>query len=263
MDDVRRQDTRIFVRELVSPGRAILTLGGAFVLWNFPLFERGPSMAKLVTIAVVVATAVGTAYASSLKKRFLNKRYEALWNGCRDRLFRFQEVLRKMRREQILELNEVPRTIHRTADSIYYALRRADIISDEVQASERGLYAMSPVWTPPVSDPQSTELYRIADKNIAEYKQGFAGVMAGVHRTEAQSAVFMTTVDTLRMRLLGFRLVGRSPELSSHDFLEALAEAKVQLQSIDHALEELDLGPYPKTIAVQGDSPDIHLGQGQ
>ena len=38
--------------------------------------------------------------------------------------------------------------------------------------------------------------------------------------------------------------------MSSHDFLEALAEARAQLQSIDTALEELDLGHYPKTISV-------------
>ena len=60
----------------------------------------------------------------------------------------------------------------------------------------------------------------------------------------------MTTVDTLRMKMLGYRLVGRSPELSSNDFLSALAEARAQLQSIDTALEELDLGHYPKTISV-------------
>ena len=60
----------------------------------------------------------------------------------------------------------------------------------------------------------------------------------------------MTTLDTLRMKMLGYRLVGRSPEVPSHDFLEALAEARAQLQSIDTALEELDLGHYPKTIAA-------------
>jgi hypothetical protein len=38
--------------------------------------------------------------------------------------------------------------------------------------------------------------------------------------------------------------------MSSHDFLEALAEARAQLQSIDTALDELDLGHYPKTISV-------------
>ncbi len=262
MDDVQRQDLRLFLRELASPGRLILTLGGSFLLYNFPLFHPGPSQEKLLTIAVVVGIYFGTSFNVARQKRFLNKRYQALWGGCQDRLKRFNEVLRKMRKEQVADLNEMPRTITRTAESIYYALRRADLISHEVQSSEHGLYSVPPVYNAPTTDPQSTELYRIADKNIAEYRQGFAGVMAGVQRTEAQSAVFMTTVDTLRMKMLGHRLVGRSPELSSHDFLEALAEAKLQLQSIDSALDELDLGVYPKTIAVQNDGNDLHLGQG-
>jgi hypothetical protein len=59
----------------------------------------------------------------------------------------------------------------------------------------------------------------------------------------------MTTLDTLRMKMLGYRLVGKSPELSSQDFLEALNEAKLQLSAIDTALEELELGPYPQMIA--------------
>ncbi len=262
MDDVQRQDLRLFLRETVSAGRILLIFGGGFLLWNFPLFSPGVSPAKLITIGFLVLATVANAYTTSIRKRFLNKRYEALWTGCKDRLVRFHEVRNKMRREQVADLLEVPKTIDRTAESIYYALRRADLISNEVHASEKGLYNVPPVWSPPTTDPQSNELYRIADKNIAEYRQGFAGVMAGVQRTEAQSAVFMTTVDTLRMKMLGYRLVGKSPELSSHDFLEALTEAKLQLASIDHALEELELSPYPKTIAVQPDKPEIHIEQG-
>ena len=117
-------------------------------------------------------------------------------------------------------------------------------------ATERGMLNQPPTWTASSNDPQSRELYRLADKNIAEYRAQYAGVMAGVQRTEAQSAVFMTTLDTLRMKMIGYRLVGRSPEMASQEFLEALAEARMQLQSIDTALEELDLGHYPKTISV-------------
>jgi hypothetical protein len=124
------------------------------------------------------------------------------------------------------------------------------MVAHEVMATERGMLNQPPTWTPSSSDPQSRELYRLADKNIAEYRAHYAGVMAGVQRTEAQSAVFMTTLDTLRMKMIGYRLVGRSPEMASQEFLEALAEARMQLQSIDTALEELDLGHYPKTISV-------------
>jgi hypothetical protein len=90
-----------------------------------------------------------------------------------------------------------------------------------------------------------------------------------VQRTEAQSAVFMTTVDTLRMKMLGYRLVGKSPEVGSHEFLQALNEAKLQLQAIDKALDELDMGQYPKMIASMPPTipsavvvDEHHLGQG-
>lgn len=130
------------------------------------------------------------------------------------------------------------------------------MISHEVALTEKGLYNQPPPWVAPSHDPQAKELYRIADKNIAEYRQQFGAVMAGVQRTEAQCAVFMTTVDTLRMKMIGYRLVGRSPELSSQDFLEAMNEAKLQLRAIDEALEELELQPFPKTIAIQPPEAD-------
>jgi hypothetical protein len=248
MDDIQRQDLRLFVRELLSFWRLLFT--GCALLF-FGLTPVLPGFAWRFTIGfVVLCVWLATSYSASEKKRFIHKRHQALWNGCVDRLNRFEEVLRKMRKDQVADLHEMPNTIRRVADSLYKALRRADIISDEVQESEKGLYNAPPIWTASPSDPQSKELYRIADKNIAEYRQQFAGVMAGVQRTEAQSAVFMTTLDTLRMKMLGYRLVGRGPELPSGEFLEALAEARAQLESIDTALEELDLGHYPKTIAA-------------
>ena len=250
MDDVRRQDLRLFSKELLNPGRVVITVAVLGVLYaqciggfykNFPLFFVG----TIVTLAIYATNA----WVNSLKKRFIGKRYESLWRGCQDRLMRFEEVMRRSGRGPVSDLREMPRTMRRVADSLYKALRRADLVSSEVLTSERGLISQPPIWEAASHDPQSKELYRLADKNIAEYRAQFAGLMAGVERTEAQSAVFMTTVDTLRMKMLGYRLVGRSPEMNSQDFLEALAEARAQLQSIDTALEELDLGHYPKNIA--------------
>jgi len=246
MDDIRRQDLRLFSKELLSPVRLLVTLAIVFAIFGLPIFFVQQFLA-----AVVVLSSFGLmAWNDSIRRRWLDRRMAALWEGVRDRLNRFEEVLKKMRRDQIADLSEMPQTIRGVATSIYSALRRADMIAHEVQLSERGLYATSPNWSSPSNDAQSKELYRIADKNIAEYRQQFVGLIAGVQRTEAQAAVFMTTVDTLRMKMLGYRLVGRSPELSSNDFLSALAEARAQLQSIDTALEELDLGHYPKTISV-------------
>ena len=247
MDDIRRQDLRLFAKELLAPWRLICTVAAeGILLGNGPSF--GPVVVPFAIIVVFVSTVL--AWMESDKKRFLNKRFRSLWLGCQDRLARFEEVLKKMRKDQIADLHEMPATIRGVSKSLYLALRRADIISHEVQLSEKGLYNEPPAWKTPTRDAQSQELYRLADKNIAEYRAQFAGVMAGVQRTEAQSAVFMTTLDTLRMKMIGYRLVGRSPEMSSNDFLVALAEARAQLQSIDTALDELDLGHYPKTISV-------------
>ena len=268
MDDVKRQDRKLFVRELLRPARIFLTGLSILVLlgpfgglanwafgWNWYL-------AILILIGIVY---VASSYNASIGKRFLQKRYEALWNGCLERLKLFDEVLDKMKRESVADLQEMPKTIRNVAKQLYSALRRADMVSHEVHQTERGLYQQPPAWNAPTHDPQATELYRIADKNIAEYRQQFAGVMAGVQRTEGQCAVFMTTVDALRMKMIGYRLVGKKPELSSQDFLEAMQEARVQLAAIDQALDELELSTFPKTIAVlppaqpgEARTPEIH-----
>lgn len=247
MDDIRRHDLRLFLKELLSPLRLICT--GALVLVLFSNIGAIGAIAIPMAAIVVLISSIW-AWMESDKHRFANKRFKSLWLGCQDRLARFEDVLKRMRKDQIADLHEMPNTVRQVSKSLYLALRRADIISHEVQLSEKGLYNEPPTWKSPSSDAQSQELYRLADKNIAEYRAQFAGVMAGVQRTEAQSAVFMTTLDTLRMKMIGYRLVGKSPELSSHDFLEALAEARAQLQSIDTALDELDLSHYPKTISV-------------
>jgi hypothetical protein len=254
MDDIRRQDMRLFLKELLAPGRIIVSVIAGlffFLFWKTTsMFEAGIPIRAWISWAAILMAHGSLAWSASLKRRFIGKRFAALWNGCQDRLTRFEEVLKKLRREQIADLQEMPKTIRTVADSLYLALRRSDMIAHEVSTSEQGLYGGPPVWHAPSQDPQSKELYRIADKNIAEYKQRFDAVMAGVQRTEAQSAVYMTTLDTLRMKMLGYRLVGRSPEMSSQDFLEALNEAKLQLAAIDSALDELELGPYPTMIAA-------------
>lgn len=250
MDDIRKRDIQLFVRELADPMRLVVTLAMLALIWVVGFGANHSLAIPVMGTFIVLCSSAFTAWNTSITKRFLNKRTQALWEGCKDRFARFEEVLGKMRKDQIADLHEMPNTIRGVAESLYYALRRADMISHEVHASERSMIAQPPVWKAGSSDPQSQELYRLADRNIAEYRAQYAGVMAGVERTEAQSAVFMTTVDTLRMKMIGYRLVGRSPELASQDFLEALAEARMQLQSIDTALEELDLGHYPKTISA-------------
>lgn len=248
MDDIRRQDRALFVRELLRPGNLVLTIGAAFFFgWLLGHFGLPWSIAGVGAPATIHFYA---AWNRGVESRFRSKRYLALWNSVQDRLERFEEVLTRMRKSQIADLQEMPKTIRGVANSIYAALRRADLISHEVLETEKGVLNQPPIWQASGIDAQSTELYRVADKNIAEYRQHYSSVMSGVQRAEAQTAVYMTTLDTLRMKMIGYRLVGKSPELSSHDFLTSMAEAKLQLQAIDQALEELDFRQMPQMIAV-------------
>jgi hypothetical protein len=253
MDDIARQDRKLFFQECLRFGRVFIS-AAALLLVTVPLrtpiiegLGFGMWLAAIATIGIAHGL---SSYNASIKRRFINKRFEALWNGISDRLRMFDEVLSRMRKDSVADLQELPKNIRRVSHALYGALRRSDLISHEVALTEKGLYVQAPNWQAPSHDAQAKELYRIADKNIAEYRSHFAGVMAGVQRTEAQAAVYMTTVDTLRMKMIGYRLVGRGPELSSQDFIEAMQEAKMQLAAIDQALDELELMPFPKTIAA-------------
>lgn len=267
MNDIQKQNRRLFTRELFRSDRvfwvaALLLLTG--LLFRTHGFGLHNIWTPILGWLLILTIWIGTSSAAAAKKRFYNSRFEALWKGCQDRLARFEEVLGKMRREQVADLHEMPKTIRRVGENLYAALRRADMIAYEVQKTERGVLASPPAWQSPSEDPQAKELYRLADKNIAEYRMQFAGVMAGVHRAEAQSAVYMTTLDTLRMKMIGYRLVGKNPEMNSQDFLEALGEAKLQLHAIDQALEELDFSVLPRMIAAvpPATAEDLHLQQG-
>jgi hypothetical protein len=258
MEEIRRQDIRLWQRELLRPGRLLLLVPLAIILYlwlsepggrnHFPqyFYRFAPPL---------LAVFAWTAWADSKKRRFYSSNFAMRWAACEERLAKFEQVLKKLRKEQVADLKEMPSTIRSVADSVYIALRKADLVTHEISQTELGGQAASPGWTPNTSDPQSQALYRLADRNIAEYRAEMAAVMSGVHRAEAQSAVFMTTLDSLRMKMLGYRLIGRRPEQPSQEFLEALAEARLQLQSIDTALEELDLGHYPRQIAVVAPPP--------
>ncbi|HRF59404.1 MAG TPA: hypothetical protein PLH94_05750 [Fimbriimonadaceae bacterium] len=253
MEDIVRQDRRLLVRELIRPRRVFALCATGLALWLL-LPVVGIPRVWIVVLAAVWAAA---AYLASSKRRFQNRRYELLWNACEDRLEKFGVALKAMKRDQIAEFAEMPNTIREVANSLYLALRRADLVFLEISKSEGWLQGTSGIHTPTPNDPQAKELYRIADKNVAEYKRHFDAVMAGVQRAEAQAAVFTTTLDTLRMKMLGYRLTGRKPELSTQEFLESLTEAKLQLEAIDKALDELELSPFPTTVTILPDAPPV------
>lgn len=248
VDDIRRHDQKLFMQELLMPSRFVAT--ALFALIGGWLFWKVSVIPGIIILSGAGINHVYRSYKDSIRKRWLHQRFKALWTACEDRLARFNEVLAKMRNDQIADLQEMPKTISSVGDSLYGALRRADMISHDVLETEKGILQAPPAWHALSQDAQARELYRIADKNIAEYRQHYGGVMAGVQRAEAQAAVYMTTLDSLRMKMIGYRLVGKQPDLSSHEFLSALAEARLQLQAIDQALDELDFTQMPKMIAA-------------
>lgn len=261
MTDVQRQDRKLFLRELVRPRRLVwlALLGfGSFMIQNlfgeWPWQMMPPSVVAALALALIGSYVWGS-YRDAREKRFYDRRYRLLWENCERRLKLFEEVLKKLKKEQIANLQEMPQTIRRIGQNLYVALRRADMVAHEVGITERGLPLSPPVAASPTVDRQATELFKIADRNVAEYRQHLNAVLSGVQRTEAQAAVFATTVDAVRMKMIGYRMVGRSPDLSSHDFLYDLQEAKLQLSAIDQALDELELGPFPKMVAVLPDAP--------
>ena len=244
MEDIRRLDQQLWTKELIQPGRILLSIFIALLLGQYSLFFIIP----------VIGAHGYFAWRNSINKRWIQGRFKSMWESCKDRFERFENALAGLKQDRIADLTEMPKTVHKVAMSLYAALRRADLISHEISRSEKGLYD-SPSTFSQSSDPQAKELYRIAEKNLAEYKQQFAGVVAGVHRAEAQAAVFMTTLDNLRLKMVSYRLTGRKPEMDSQEFLEALGEAKIQLSAIDKALEELDFTEMPQMIAVIPPAP--------
>lgn len=250
MDDIRRWDQKLFIKELLRFRRIFW---GGIVGFGLSWLVSGEAQSFLLFVALATGISVlwaVSAFAASVKRRFGHPRFRALWEQVRSRMVRFDEALTQSRKAKVADFEELPKTVRAVAHNLYAALRRADVVFGELVRSEGAYMHMGE--TPPKATPdaQANELYRVADRNVAEYKQQVRGVLAGVERTEAQVAVFTSTLDTLRVKLLSYRLTGRSPEMQSKEFLESIVEAKMQFDSIDKALEELELTPWPAHIAT-------------
>jgi hypothetical protein len=252
MDEIKRRDVKLFISELVNFWR-LVAFAAAIVIQ----LKTNPPIGVTAGLVVFVLVVIVGAYRSSVDRRFFYPKYKQLWKGCVERLERLRKALGSLKKSRVADLQDLPNTVESVADSLYLALRRADIVMHEVATSEGWLSGQNHPTGPPSPDRQAQELYRIADKNIAEYRHHYQAVVSGAQRTEAQAAVFTTTLDMLRMKALGYRLVGQRTEMSSGEFLEAMTEAKMQLSAIDKALEELELTPFPKTIVIVPPDDDL------
>lgn len=251
MDEIQKRDWKVFLVEALS-FRSIVAIGFiSLITWlllknpfneNNPIFYFGGS--------ALIGWTVFSAFQRSIPKRYHHERFRYLWKECRQRKDKLQEALNKSRKNKIADLAELERTINTTMPDIYRALRRADMALREIQQSEAMVSPSLMGNERLVNDAQAQELYKVADRNVAEYTQHYKLAVAGVERAEAQCIVFSTTLDTLRIRLLGYSLAGRSPEAETKEFLNLVADAKMQFSAIDKALEEIELMPYPETIVT-------------
>lgn len=242
MRELQRRNWRLFGEELVRLGPLLTTLlftYFAFVIPFYPLLVAWPVHALM-------------AYGRAAERRFWSPKLKEKWLAVRERMVLLNDAVRAAKRDRVVTVTELPKTISRVADNIYTALRKADLVVMAISKSE---HKMTTRFIPEASksavpDAQATELYSVADRNVAEYRQRYNDLMGSVHRTEAQAEVFITTLDNLRIQMLSHNLVGKKSDLDSSDFLFSMKEVRAQLDAIDQALDELDLGYGIKTIVV-------------
>lgn len=242
-----RRDRQVFAREVLS-GHGIVGVFGALGVGGITWASTGQSVIGLGTMGVIAGLVVAASYKRSIYKRWHDPRFRHLWQGCEDRRSRFQQSVSDLNKSKVAALEELPQTVNSLGEDLYIALRRADRVAFEIARTEANLVPTAQYQLMVSKDPQAQEMYRMADQNIAEYRRQMQAIEATVHRAEAQAAVYMTTLDSLRVRVLGHRLAGREVQESVLPFIQTIAEARMQLAAIDKALEELEVMPYPHEV---------------
>lgn len=243
MEEIKRRDTQVFVKRFFTSGLFVV-----FVAWVAGLMVAAASHlsaipALLVSVLFASAGAVFHArrsYLRSIDDRFHDPRLHDQWKHCQDRVLRLNTSLSELRKAKLADLEELPKNVDRLAAELYVALRRADLVIYEAHKSEGRLTQPKTVSLPNLPDKQAQDLLRQADRNIAEYNAHMQKLMGTVQRTEAQVMVFITTLDSLRARMLHYKASPRPAEVDNKEFMAAIREAKMQFDAIDTALEEID-----------------------
>lgn len=233
-------------------GSLLFFTGAAF---NVPLLDSNPVLAVATFLGIPsLAWGLNRVYTKYRKGAFIHQHYHVLWGTVVDRMNRFETAYRSLAASWGEEMPALKARLNHTADTVYAALLRADVMQAELQKSEGQMewsQTLAPRGANPSPDRKVQELYQLADRNIAEYRQRLQAITAGIQRCEAQTAVFVTTLDNLRVRLLGYRLMGKSPEIEHKQFLETISEAKSQLESVDLALSELSFDRLMAQIELE------------
>ena len=203
------------------------------------------------SILIALVSGLGAIIYPRIQERkkafFMNDRFNQLWASSEERYTSLQRVFKASRAKEREELESLPAYVDSIRKSLFEALTRADAVTIQIdKLHEESSHFTNPnVQFGPGSDPTARAIVTQADRNRAEYRQNMKVVQGGVQRTEAQVLLFMTTVDNLRVRMVGYSLRGQQTEASSYEFSQLLSDMHTQLKSIDSALEELNLPLFP------------------
>lgn len=258
MFDLEEIDRKTYHQELKRK-IPFFVLTGLLVIFAAIAWEEFPLALALIFTSIFSAyVTIHSAKKQAKKKQFKNPYFEMRWNDCKDRVDRFNGLMKSVPQTRNGAILEVPQTIENVALDLYRTLRSADIVAEELRISE-GMHYNEPIKNESsyagggyVPDRQSNELWVAADKNRAEYQQRIKNVQVSIVRSDAQVEVFITAMDALRLNLMSLKLAPSRDNKSSHALLTSMTEVKLQMASITSALEELDFGIYPTLVAVDG-----------
>jgi hypothetical protein len=254
MSDIARADRRLIAMSVMSPVRLLGLAVAAFLAYMLIGLGGDLSYIGYVVIGAAAGLFAVAARTDYIGRRFSNAEHRNLWSLIEDRMAKIKSAMKKLPPHIRASLAELETSVDRTADRLYYSLRRADIVKTEIAKSEGPLATSGMPFHIGTHDEETKELYVQADRNVAEYRRHFLGIYARVTRTEGQCAVFISALDSLRVQLLGHRLVGDREQVPANEFGDEMENVKSQLRSIDKALYELDLPMTPAVEEVQAES---------
>jgi len=241
-------EVKRFFRNLNDPTSFWLMTGGFVMAWTLS------SASQFVTIfpslffgLTPLLYWLGRAYVQTKKNPFESAQILYVWNEAKDRISRLEAAIREQKKVLGVDMSDLLVTVRRVHQSLFNALRNADDLADELTKSERsiGPIANAPPAAPIAgSGPETNRLLQIAEKQRAEYLKTHNSLHDSVSRTIAEARVFVTTLDNVRIRLLGYRMINMSDDFGREEFLHSLTEVKTSLDSMDKSLGEINLDPY-------------------
>jgi hypothetical protein len=242
MTDRAKDEVRLLARTFFRAGpigaAAIgLIVPLPFVVW-FAVHDPGW---WLVPIGACAVSWTMAALSARKRFRFRHPAYASLWDCIQDRLERFDRAYGHSPRIVRENLSGTPESVHRIGDSMYLALRRADSVRALIEENEpRDMPNLSRSEPIAAADAKARDLYGLALRNREEYREHYQKLMGGVERTEAQAAVLISSLDSLRLKMLDYRVTGGKIEMPEDDLLPQLQAYRDEFRALEQAVDEVE-----------------------